>query len=778
MKNLHWESLKFRYAVLFSFFIAIILIFNAGLLIYFKYKEFQNDIEQRAFSFGNLAVKPISDGYDTYYYSGYFKFRELMNNLMGSEPDLTKILLLDVNGRILFDSDDLKKSHFIPRTDMQLPVITDPYYLDSIRKLDISQRYITDDQEERTLEIVSPYIEEWGRHKLSVIMHFSYHSLYPQIKIMVYQVVGLTLLSMLFTSFLAWIVTGKITEPLDRLTEQARGMIHGSFEETELETSKNEVQLLTNTFNLMTSRLQENIKQLEENNVKLGNLNEELKELDRLKSDLLANVSHELRTPLTSIKGYTEYILERKLGPITQKQEKGLMVVQRNLERLSKLINALLDYSLMDAEKMVLTVKPFNLKLLSKQVVVNLGSELEKRSVQFQIDIPDDLPLVVGDKDKIYQVLENLTINAIKFTESGGTITIGARPVVQENETMVRINVSDTGIGIPEPALQRIFDRFYQVDGTSKRKYGGMGLGLAIAKSIIDAHKGKVEVDSKVGHGTTFTIILPALSEIVTEHEDWLMRKDNGDHYTIEIIDDDADILRLLRMYLEDEGFRVITAETAEHGLALANQHHPDAIILDVLLPDQHGFNLLETLKSQPHTSAIPVLILSIIKEKLKGMSLGAAEYLVKPVGHTLLKATLQKILGKTSSASKTILIVDDEEDTLQFLKERLNEEGFKTIEASNGRAALEKAAEDRPDLILLDIMMPEITGWDVMEQLQKKEDTASIPIVVLSAATSETDKQRGFRMGIKQYLTKPVEIKDLISEIKKVVQSRETQDA
>lgn len=778
MKNLHWESLKFRYAVLFSFFIALILAFNAGLLIYFKYQEFQNDIEQRAFSFGNLAVKPISDGYDTYYYSGYFKFRELMNNLMASEPDLTMIQLLDVNGRILFDSEDLKKSHFIPRTDMQLPVNSDPYYLDAIRKLDISQRYIADEHGEKTLEIVSPYIEEWGRHKLSVIMHFSYHSLYPQIKIMVYQVVGLTLLSMLFTSSLAWVVTGKITEPLDKLTEQARGMIHGSFEETELETSKNEVQLLTNTFNLMTSRLQENISQLEENNVKLGNLNEELKELDRLKSDLLANVSHELRTPLTSIKGYTEYILERKLGPITQKQEKGLMVVQRNLERLSKLINALLDYSLMDAEKMVLTVKPFNLKLLSKQVVVNLGSELEKRSVQFQIDIPDDLPLVVGDKDKIYQVLENLTINAIKFTESGGTITIGARPIVTKEETLARITVSDTGIGIPEPALQRIFDRFYQVDGTSKRKYGGMGLGLAIAKSIIDAHKGKIEVASRVGEGTTFIITLPALSEIVMDNEDWHSQKANGDHYLIEIIDDDVDILRLLRMYLEDEGFRVVTAENAEHGLALATQNHPDAIILDVLLPDQHGFNLLETLKSQPATATIPVLILSIIKEKLKGMSLGAAEYLVKPVGHTLLKATLQKILGKAASASKTILIVDDEEDTLQFLRDRLNEEGFKTIEASNGKLALEKALESRPDLILLDIMMPEITGWDVMEQLQKKEDTASIPIVVLSAATSETDKQRGFRMGIKQYLTKPVEIRDLITEVKKVVQSRETQDA
>lgn len=778
MRNVHWESLKFRYAVLFSLFMAGILIANAGILIYFKYSEFQNDIEQRAFSFGNLAVKPICDGYDTYYYSGYFKFRELMNNLMSSEPDLTKILLLDVNGRILFDSDDLKKSHFIPRTDMQLPTLTDPYYLDAIRKLDLSHNYIEDSAGDKTLEIISPYIEEWGRHKLSVIMHFSYRSLYPQIKIMVYQVVGLTLLSMLFTSFLAWVVTGKITEPLDKLTEQARSMIHGSFEEKELESSRNEIQLLTNTFHLMTSRIQENIKQLEESNTKLANLNEELKELDRLKSDLLANVSHELRTPLTSIKGYTEYILERKLGPVTPKQEKGLMVVQRNLERLSKLINALLDYSLMDAEKMVLTVKPFNLKLLCKQVVVNLGSELEKRNVHFQIEIPDDLPLIIGDKDKVYQVLENLTINAIKFTDSGGKITISADPFVERGETFARIHVTDTGIGIPEPALQRIFDRFYQVDGTSKRKYGGMGLGLAIAKSIVDAHKGKISVTSKVREGTTFSITLPALSEMVSEAESTLLRKDNGESYLIEIIDDDADILRLLKMFLEDEGFRVLTAENAEQGLMFAQQHHPDAIILDVLLPDQHGFHLLETLKSSSDTSNIPVLILSIIKEKLKGMSLGAAEYLVKPVGHTLLKATLQKILGQAMSSSKTILIVDDEEDTLQFLRQRLTEEGFRTIEASNGKEAIERATVDRPDLILLDIMMPEITGWDVMEQLQKKENTASIPIVVLSAATSENDKQRGYRMGIKQYLTKPVEVKDLISEIKKVVQSRETQDA
>lgn len=773
MSNIRWQSLKVRYALIFSFFIAVILLLNAILLIWFKYKEFQNDIEKRAFQFARLAVKPACDGYDTYYYSGYFKFCELMKGYMSYEPDLMKILLVDVNGKILFDSDDLKKPHFIPLANAPLPTISDTWYLDAIRKLDISQKYVVDQNGRKNLEIISPYVEEWGRHKFSVIMTFSYGKLYPQIRQMIYQVAGLTLLSMIFTSFLAWIVTGKITEPLDHLTERAKGMMQGSFEEREIEHAEDEIELLTNTFILMTSKLRENIRDLEESNTKLANLNEELKELDRLKSDLLANVSHELRTPLTSIKGYTEYILEGKLGAVTQKQEKGLGVVQRNLERLSKLINALLDYSLMDADRMVLTVKPFNLKLLSKQIVVNLGSELERRNLHFQIEMPDDLPLVVGDKEKIYQVLENLTINAIKFTESGGKITISAVPESNDNQLWVKIGVNDTGVGIPEPAMHRIFDRFYQVDASSKRKYGGMGLGLAIAKSIVDAHKGKIRVESKVGTGTTFTIHLPALQEIDERQQSMgPIMKPNGDHYLIEIIDDDHDILRLLKMYLEDEGFQVVTSENGTEGLQLARTLKPDAIILDVLLPDQDGFNLLETLKKDPQTASMPVLILSIIKDRLKGMTLGAADYLVKPVGHTLLKATLQKILGK-KGRPKTILIVDDEEDTLQLLRQRLQEEGFETIEANNGKDAIEKASSSSPDLILLDIMMPEVTGWDVMEQLQQTQATSAIPVVVLTAAKSESDMQRGYRMGIKNYLTKPYEIKNLVSEIKKVVQNR-----
>jgi signal transduction histidine kinase len=515
--KVRWQSLRVRYAIFASFFIAIILLANAVLLLWMKYTEFKKDIDERAFAFSHLAVKPVIDGYEDYYFSGYFKFRELMHNLMLYEPDLIRIFLLNVNGKILFDSDNLSKSNFIPGKNLEFPQVTDSFYLDAIRKIQMSDRQIKGTKRDKVLEIISPHIDEWGRHKYSVVMWFSYQGIWLQIESRIYQIAALTIFSMLITSLIVWWIAGKITRPVVDLTKRVRGMASASSGDIQVEESDDEIKVLTNTFNSMTARIHQSIRQLEMNNVKLASLNEELKELDRMKSDLLANVSHELRTPLTSIKGYAEYILEGKLGPVSGKQEKALGVVQRNLERLSKLINALLDYSFMDADQMVLHIKPFDLKTLSKQIVATLASELEKRAINFNVEIPDDLPLVMGDKDKLYLVLENLTINAIKFTEISGSITITAHSYENNGRPNVELKVIDTGIGIPKSELDRIFDRFYQVDATSKRKYGGMGLGLAIARSIVEAHHGMITAESEVGKGTTFTISLPAVYEHLPE---------------------------------------------------------------------------------------------------------------------------------------------------------------------------------------------------------------------------------------------------------------------
>jgi signal transduction histidine kinase len=251
--------------------------------------------------------------------------------------------------------------------------------------------------------------------------------------------------------------------------------------------------------------------QLEESNRKLAAVNEELKELDRMKSDLLANVSHELRTPLTAIKGYTDYILERKLGPITDKQEKGLVVVHRNLDRLSKTINALLDFSSMETGRISLNIQPFHLSQLLEQLLTTLRSEFEKKGRTFRAEIEPHLPPVIADREKISAVIENLVINALKFTPEGGSITVRAARTTQPGKQGAEIRVADTGVGIPTSQLDKIFQRFHQVDGSATRRFGGIGLGLAIVKSILDAHGTNITVDSEEGKGTEFRFILPVV---------------------------------------------------------------------------------------------------------------------------------------------------------------------------------------------------------------------------------------------------------------------------
>ena len=228
-----------------------------------------------------------------------------------------------------------------------------------------------------------------------------------------------------------------------------------------------------------------------------------------MKSDLLANVSHELRTPLTAIKGYTDYILEGKLGPIGEKQERGLVVIQRNLERLSRSINALLDFSTMDVGRISLNLQPFALPLLVEQIHQTLRSELERKQLRFETELPRELRPVIADRDKLAHVLENLVINAIKFTPQSGLIRISARREDTRGKGAVEVSVSDTGIGIPEDQIGKIFNRFHQVDGTTTRRFGGVGLGLAIVRSILDAHGAAIKVESREGQGTTFRFWLP-----------------------------------------------------------------------------------------------------------------------------------------------------------------------------------------------------------------------------------------------------------------------------
>jgi signal transduction histidine kinase/DNA-binding response OmpR family regulator len=768
---LRLNSLKTRTALAISVVITALLVMNALFLILTKRAELKSDIDRRAALFAHLATAPICAGYEQYYSSGYYKFRELMRDYLNLEPDVERLLVTDVNGKVLYDSTELEEASppgEEPREDHR---IADPERLEAIKRLEPTEIHGRDSSEAEYLEIIAPYLEEWGRHHYSVCYRISYRNLSPSITKLVYTTAGLTLVSILASILVAVALASRITRPLEKLTAGAQGISEGDFDHRLSIMSNDEIQILAEAFNHMAERLKENVQQLEESNRKLAALNEELKELDRMKSDLLANVSHELRTPLTAIKGYTDYILDRKLGPVTEKQDKGLLVIQKNLDRLSRTINALLDFSRMDLGHITLNLQHFSLAQLVDQIRTSLGSEIEKKNLEFRADIPADLAEVIADREKISQVVENLVMNAVKFTAGGGRIVVSAARSSGPGRPSVEIRVSDTGIGIPHSQLASIFNRFHQVDGSTTRRFGGVGLGLAIVKSILEAHGTTISVESEEGQGTRFSFALPLLEKaepVIAPRE----KPQTHAGAVALIVDDDPEVRGVIARYLREDGLEVLTAETAEEGAALAKRH-PQLILLDLLLPDRSGLELLEALKKDTSTRDIPVLVVSIAHEDVKALALGAAQCLLKPVDRSLLLSTARRILDGGSAEQATILVVDDEVDTADFIRDTLRAEGFHVLVAHDGRKGLEIAARERPDLILLDIMMPDLSGFEVLEAVASDPATAGIPVVVLTARGDRVDADRGLALGARKYMSKPFDVRALVTEVRRHVGER-----
>ena len=420
--TLRFNSLKTRTALAMSAVIVAILLANALYLILTKRAELRKDIEERALTFALLTRAPISAGYETYKDSGFYKFRELMRDLLTLDPDVVRIEVMNVNGQVLFDTAGLNEA--TTAADAPRRWVQEPERLEAVKRLEYTLLKGRDTSGEQSLEIIVPYLEDWNRHKLSVAYQVSYRNLKPDIAQLVYATAGLTLLSMVVSVLVAVGLASRITHPVEVLTAGAKDIAEGHFDRHLDIRSNDELQILAETFNHMTDRLRENVEQLEQSNEKLAAVNDELKELDRMKSDLLANVSHELRTPLTAIKGYTDYILERKLGAITDKQEKGLVVVQRNLDRLSRSIDALLDFSRMDMGRIALSIQPFSLQALVEQIHTTVRSELERKRLTFVADIDQALPAVIADREKLSAVIENLVINAVEGTD--GPLTLAA----------------------------------------------------------------------------------------------------------------------------------------------------------------------------------------------------------------------------------------------------------------------------------------------------------------------------------------------------------------
>ena len=485
---------------------------------------------------------------------------------------------------------------------------------------------------------------------------------------------------------------------------------------------------------------------------------ERLRELDRLKTQFIANMSHELRTPLNSIIGFSRVILKGIDGPLTEAQRQDLTAIYNAGQHLLGLINDILDLSKIEAGRMELQFSEVDMREIIRGVMSTAVGLTRDKPIELRQEVPEDLPPVWADAQRARQVLLNLVSNAAKFTDQG-FIAVRA----WADESFVTIAVQDTGIGIPREKQEEIFQEFTQVESGTTRRYGGTGLGLAIARRLVELMGGRIWVESEVGKGSTFFFTLPRARPR-------LAGEPRRGRPVILCIDDDPGVITLYRRYLEKHGFEVVGLTDPREALETARRLRPDAITLDIMMPQKDGWTVLQELKADPQTRAIPVIICSILDERGQGFSLGAAEYLVKPFTEEELLEAIQRVDGRPRPLK--VLVIDDSEGDRQLIRRVLeNAGGYHVLEAANGPEGVALARRERPDLVILDLMMPEMDGFAVVEALREDPSTRSLPILVLTAKALTEEDRRRLNGRIERLLQKAgADPEALLAEILEVV--------
>lgn len=498
------------------------------------------------------------------------------------------------------------------------------------------------------------------------------------------------------------------------------------------------------------------------------------------KSQFIANMSHELRTPLNAIIGYSEMLQEDAQDLDEPNFLEDLRKIHSAGKHLLGLINDVLDISKIEAGKMEVYNETFSVRNMINEVVTTIKPLIEKQNNILQTLCAEHLGDMYADLTKVRQVLFNLLSNASKFTEKG-VITLAAEREVTAVGTWIYFRVTDTGIGITTQQQEKLFQAFSQADASTTRKYGGTGLGLVITKRFTEMMGGHISVDSQFGKGTTFHIHLPAHNSTYgTELEPAILQPElikKREKPLVLVIDDDLAVRDLFRTYLEKVNYQVITASGGSEGIRLARQLRPNAITLDVMMPGMDGWMVLTALKTDPELLEIPVIVVSMIEDKRLGYSLGADDYLVKPVDRT----QLSNVLKKFSKGKKEhdVLVVEDDPMAQQMMKIMLSRAGWRVIQAQNGRIALEKlAATPPPDLILLDLMMPDMDGFEFVNYLREHEQQwKTIPIVVLTAKEITAEDRVKLTHKVQTIFQKGACDKDkLLSEIHKLLTQNKLQ--
>ncbi|MFZ6731458.1 response regulator [Undibacterium sp. Ji42W] len=531
-------------------------------------------------------------------------------------------------------------------------------------------------------------------------------------------------------------------------------------------------------------------EQLRSSSEEIAAKNQQLEQASRMKSEFLANMSHELRTPLNAIVGFSEILKDGLLGSLSTQQKDASADIFNSGKHLLALINDILDLSKIEAGKMQINLEPTDIGSLVQSSLQVVREQASLQNLQVTAKIQDNLHDIWLDEVKVKQIIYNLLSNAVKFTPEGGRVHISARRIDGylvaggRFEHYLEIMVSDSGIGIPEESQVLLFKPFTQIDNSLSRKHQGTGLGLVMVKRMAELHEGSVTLSSIADKGSTFTVLLPwrtanlpLKSKAQATAADANVDNDDGStannaisskaasnsviHTQGEllalVIEDDDQAAEVLRVQLESEGFRIVRATTAEAALAMAEHEHPDLITLDILLPDMDGWEFLENFKQHPLFSSTPVVIISIVADRGRGLSLGAAHVMQKPIARENLTAALSAMgfCKDSAAAQKTALVVDDDPKAVRLVTTQLDIFGYKTLAALGGQEGIDMAHQHKPDLIVLDLMMPEINGFDVVEALKSDTVTASIPIIILTAKQVTTDDRMRLNGDVKKVIEK-----------------------
>jgi len=493
----------------------------------------------------------------------------------------------------------------------------------------------------------------------------------------------------------------------------------------------------------------------------------QLEAADRHKSEFLANMSHELRTPLNAIIGYSEMLQEDAADLGADQFTDDLKKINGAGKHLLELINAVLDLSKIEAGKMELYLESFDVATLVRDIGAVIPPLAAKNTNRLEVSCPGTIGTMRADLTKVRQALFNLLSNACKFTDHG-RVTLAVSREPSGDQEWLRFSVSDTGIGMTPEQLARLFEAFSQADAATTRKYGGTGLGLALSRRLCRMMGGDVTVESESGRGSTFTIRLPAVVTEAIEPAPPTVTPERATPAvgTVLVIDDEAAIRDLMQRYLAKEGFRVVAATGGEEGLRLARELRPDAITLDVMMPGLDGWAVLTALKADPAVADIPVIMLTIVDDKNLGYALGAADYLTKPIERDRLLTVL-----RAHRRDHPVLVVDDDAALRQLLRRMLEPESYTVVEAENGRVALERLRAITPSVVLLDLMMPEMDGFEFVAEFRRHEAWRAIPIVVVTARDLSRDDRERLNGYVQKILQKGAHSREeLLADVRDLV--------